>query len=253
MKQLIAKRYLPLLAVLCIVLSVAFAPVGLVAAKTSGEIQHIYDEAGLLSTSELANLEELCIEYSKKDDFDIIILTHNDSSAVDGEIYIENFIDKHQYLDSVVLLVDMAKRDVVLESYGEIQDEITTSRGDSIIDQITPPLHNGEYSVAFKKFILSSDNYMNYVPLYFNPLIQLVVALVIGGIVVGVMAYNSGGKMTAGGATYMNPNDSGLIGRRDDYIRTMVTRVRKPQNNGGSGGGGVSAGGLSHTTSRGKF
>lgn len=90
---------------------------------------------------------------------------------------------------------------------------------------------------------------------------QLLISLVVGGVVVGIMAYNAGGKMTVGSNTYMDNSNSGLIGRRDTYIRTHVTRIRKPQNNppnnGGfnSGGfhGGTSSGGHSHSSSSGKF
>lgn len=253
MRQSLIKRTFITFAAFFVLLSFVSVYSVTALAKTSGNIQHIYDKAGLLSDSELSSLENMCAEYSEKDDLDIIILTHDDPDAVDAEVYIENFIDKMQYLDSMVLLVDLHNRDVCLESYGNIQSYITGSRGDTIREQITPYLSDGEYAKAFQKFIKGTDKYMNYVPLYLNPLIQLAAALVIGAITVAVMAYNAGGKMTVSGNNYLDSTNSGLIGRRDDYIRTLVTRVRKPQNNGNGGGGGISAGGLSHTTSRGKF
>jgi uncharacterized protein len=94
-----------------------------------------------------------------------------------------------------------------------------------------------------------------------NVWFQILAAIIIGIIAVVIMAYNSGGRMTAGGNTYMDSNNSGLIGRRDDYIRTQVTRVRRPQNNNNGGGGfnaggfrgGTSGGGRSHSSSGGKF
>ncbi len=93
-----------------------------------------------------------------------------------------------------------------------------------------------------------------------NVFVQMIIALAIGGITVGIMAYHSSGRMTAGAGNYIDSGRSGLIGRRDDYIRTTVTRVRKPQppqnnNTGGRGGfnsggfrGGVSSGGRSHSS-----
>ncbi len=88
-------------------------------------------------------------------------------------------------------------------------------------------------------------------PLY-NTVVQLVIALIIGGVSVGVMAANSGGRMTAQGRTYLDEGRSGLTDHRDDYLRTTTTRVKKPtndDNSGGrsSGGGGVSSGGHSHS------
>ena len=52
--------------------------------------------------------------------------------------------------------------------------------------------------------------------------------------------------MTAGSRDYLDRSKSGLIGRRDQYIRSTVTRVRKPtQNHTSSGSRGGSRGGFS--------
>jgi uncharacterized protein len=274
-----------------LILSLLLLPVrNAEASETSVTFPHINDNAGLLSTNDLADLEEMCINYGVDAGIDIFILTHNDSSAVDGEVYIEDFYDNNlygSYTDSVILLVDMYNRDVVLEAYGNAEDHIPSSRGDVIIDEITPYLTDAEYTTAFELFIKDSASYMsqkaipnnsgNYTTqdeygnyansntyssssepsILTNIWLQLGVALAIGAITVGIMAYNAGGRMTAGGNTYIDQSHSGLIGRRDDYIRTTVTRVRKPQNNnnnsGGGFSGGFSAGGHSHSTSRGKF
>lgn len=73
---------------------------------------------------------------------------------------------------------------------------------------------------------------------------QLFISLIIGGVVVGIMAYNSSGRMTAGSNDYLDRSKPGLIGRRDHYIRSTVTKVRKPTQNTSSGGGGRSRGGF---------
>jgi uncharacterized protein len=252
--------------------------------------QHIFDEAGLLSTSELNDLEEMCTQYGKEAGINIIILTHNNSKAKNAVNYIEDFYDKMELGDAVILLVDMHNRDVVIEGYGTAETYINSKRGDAIISDISPYLTDGEYVQAFKDYITSSAAYMkddsllnydhdysydsngNYTGSGYtttedsvgnvlsNVFFQLIASLIIGGIVVGIMVYQSGGKMTVGSNTYMDGNHSGLIGRRDDYVRTVVTRVRKPQDNNRSGGfnaggfsGGISGGGHSHSTSSGKF
>jgi len=65
------------------------------------------------------------------------------------------------------------------------------------------------------------------------------------------MAYGSGGRVTVNNRTYLDNQHSNLINRRDDYIRTVTTRARKPSNNNGdgrsSGGGGISLDGYSHS------
>lgn len=275
------------------------------AAATQEEIQHVYDKAELLSTTEIEALEEMCIEYGEQAGIEIMILTHNDPDAIYAEDYIEDFEDQLPIADRVYILVDMYNRDVFIEGYGLAETYIHSKRGDAIRNEITPLLTGGEYYSAFEIYIerssayMSDDSELNYdhdysagkpqssnpnAPNYdatwptdynsyssndsvtkilSNVFVQLIAAIIIGAVTVAIMAYHSGGRMTAGGNTYIDPNHSGLIGRRDNYIRTTVTRVRRPENNNnnhGSGGfnaggfrGGVSSGGRSHSSSGGKF
>jgi uncharacterized protein len=243
-------KYLILIAFCFIVPGFLFAA-KITAAETE-QIQHIYDNAGLLSTSEADYLDEMCTEYGNDAGIDIIILTHNDSNAVYAERYIENFYDNMLYGDSVILLVDMYNREVFIEGYGTAESKINSSRIDDILDKITPHISDEEYKTAFEKYIKLSAKYMNLKPIYLRAWFQFIIAIAVGAITVAIMAYNSGGKMTVGSNTYMDPNHSGLIGRRDDYIRTQVTRVRKPTQNSG-GGGGISPGGHSHSSGGRKF
>jgi uncharacterized protein len=269
-------------------MSLCYAGVAYASVATD-EDKRIYDDAGLLTSSEYQELEELSLQYGEEAGIGIYILTHDDPDAVDAEVYIEDFYDDGNYGDSVFLLIDLYNRDVVIEGYGTAETYIHSKRGDAIREEITPYLSDGDYRTAFQIYIEESAAYMkddselNYDHDYSydsegnrvtgnssadpakniltNVWFQLLVSLAIGGIVVGAMAYNSGGRMTAGGNTYMDPGHSGLIGRRDLYLRTTVTRVRRPQNNNtGRGGfnaggfrGGISSGGSSHSTSRGKF
>lgn len=272
--------------------------------------QHIYDEAELLSTKEYSKLEELCKNYSDESGVTLMILTHNNKKAPDGEIYIETFVDELANKDVVVLLVDMYNRDVLIHGYGIAEIYIHSKRGDAILEEIIPFLKDDNYAKAFELFLeqsvayLKDDSELNYDNNYIynnpngtrnpgstttndyvsypgyqgydvgysyqnnktkdilkNPFVQLIISLLTGGIVVGIMAYRSGGTMTAGAHNYMDQKNSRLLGRRDDYLHTRVTKVRKPTQNNNSGGGfnaggfkgGISSGGRSHSSSRGKF
>lgn len=290
-----------LLAVLMI-LSVFFAKTAEVRATAEQSNQHIYDNAGLLSTTEVSDLEQLCIDYGSDAGIEIMILTHDDPDALYAEDYIEDFEDTLPVADRVYLLIDMQNRVVFMEGYGLCETYIHSKRIDVIIDEITPDLSEGNYFDACATYIkrsaayMSDDSELNYdsnytanTPQSSNPnapnydetlpsdyyssstgknflanvWIQLLAAVIIGAVTVAIMAYHSGGKMTTGSSTYMDQNHSGLIGRRDDYVRTQITRVRKPQNNNnnhGGGGfnaggfrGGVSMGGRSHSSGGGKF
>ena len=304
MKYLLLRRSFPLLVLLLVIsIAVSTTVVHAFASETEEDNQHIYDNAGLLSTTEIQNLEQKCVDYGTEAGVEIIILTHNDPDAVYAEDYIEDFEDQLPAGDRVYLLIDMANRDVFIEGYGKAETYIHSKRISVIIDDITPDLSDGNYYEACSLYIEEAAGYMQddsvlnndhdysagtpqsespNAPYYdetwpsdyhstdttaksilTNIWFQLAASVVIGIITVSVMAYRTGARMTAGAGTYMNQSHSGLIGRRDDYIRTQVTRVRKPQNdnnnkpgggfNAGGFRGGVSAGGRSHSSGGGKF
>lgn len=305
MKPYLLFKSLPLLALLLLMAGIiTLTTVHAYAAETEDAAinQHVYDKADLLSTTEIENLEQLCIDYGNEAGIDIMILTHNDKNGGYAEDYIEDFEDKLPVGNRVYLLIDMNERVVFMEGYGSAETYIHSKRINAIIEEITPDLSNGNYYDACTTYIkrsaayMSDDSELNYdhdytagtpqssnpnapnydetwpsdrnsgtsdfIKLISNVWVQLITSIVIGIIAVSIMAYRSGGTMTAGSANYIEQNNSGLIGRRDDYVRTQVTRVRKPQNNNsnGSGGfnaggfrGGVSGGGRSHSSGGGKF
>ena len=293
--------------VAAIAASIILLPAKAYATEAEAPRPHVYDEAGLFSDYERADLEEQCITYGEDVGLEIMILTHNDPNAIYAEDYIEDFEDKLPVGDRVYLLIDLYNRDVFIEGYGKAETYIHSKRIDKILDEIVPDLSDGNYYAACLTYIKRSAEYMkddselnydhNYnippqssrpnKPYYdetwpsdkytqgtthtvlmilSNVWVQLLISLIIGATVVGIMAYNSGGKMTAGSSNYLDHSRSGLIGRRDDYIRTTVTKVRRPKNDsktssshsrGGfnSSGfrGGVSSGGRSHSSGGRKF
>ena len=65
------------------------------------------------------------------------------------------------------------------------------------------------------------------------------------------MAYNSGGRVTVSEGTYRDFSSSRVVDRRDNYLRTSVTKTRKPSSDNNSSGGGFSGGGSSGGTTSG--
>lgn len=118
---------------------------------------------------------------------------------------------------------------------------------------------DNEYSYDEYDYDKYYDNEAKGENILLNVWFQLFISLLIGGVVVGLLAYNSSGRMTAGSRDYLDRSNSGLVGRRDHYIRSTVTRVRKPTQNNSSGSsrggfnaggfrGGSSSGGRSHSS-----
>jgi uncharacterized protein len=194
-----------------------------------------------------------------------------------------------EFGDAVLLLINMdpADRGVEIQGYGMAEYYVNNDRIEYMLDDITELLKSGDYYEAMEEYAKQAAYYMNQEKgvkvepatgdqntgngygessydgpsdyygekednIFYNTLVQLGIALAIGGISVGVMAANSGGRITVHNRTYLNEGTSGVVDSRDDYIRTTTTKVRKPQNNnngGGrsSGGGGISSGGNSHS------
>ena len=231
--------------------------------------QNVYDFASLLTDEEVAQLEDLANTYGAKRETSFVILTIADPAGKDIVDYTEDFYDEKAlgydkpHGNTAILTIDMKNRDVYLAGFYKAEQYLDDSRLDLIREKITPDLTDGNYYKAFQSFMETSSKYMGIRPgvnpdnPLFNLWIQLLISIGIAGIVVGLMVYSSGGKVTVNDRTYMDVSNSKVLDRRDAYVRKTVTRQRKPSNNnnngGGGGGGGVSRGGHSHSGSRGSF
>lgn len=278
-KSIHTSRYLILL-ILMLILVHSFANKA-TASEINAEDKRIYDEAGILSSYEIEELETTSHDYGDTAGIEIFVLTHNNKNATYPEKYIEDFEDQLPVADRVYFLYDVYRGEIFMESYGLAETYIHSKRIDIMFDNVVDYIKSGYYYDAFKTYITMSADYMaddselNYDYDYqghyrkedlknnilLNFWFQLFVALAIGGIVVGSLAYHSSGRMTAGSSDYLDRSRGGLIGRRDQYLRSSVVRWRKPQQNtssssGGSRGGfnsggfrgGTSSGGRSHSS-----
>lgn len=250
-------------------------------AYANTESNRVYDLAGLLSEEEIKDLQALSIESEEETGVEFFILTHNDSNSTYPEKYIEDFEDQLYVADRVYFLYDVYRGEIFMESYGLPEKYIHSKRIYKIFDSVEDYIRNEAFYDAFATYINQSVSYMkdssdlnhdlNYDKrgkgfdsdneydydsyykedqskienIFFNIWFQLVASLIIGGITVSALAYNSGGNMSVGGRDYLDRSRKGLIGRRDQFIRSTVTRVRKPsQNTSGGSRGGYNAGGF---------
>lgn len=267
------------------------------ASQVVAEPEYIVDAADLLTSSEEEELISECKAFFEAYGAAPIILTHNDDTANGSIAYIEDYYDNHVYSlieDATILLVDMANREITIESYGSCETYLHSKRTDIILDTIYDDLAGQKYYKAFETFLelstkyIQDDSELNYdyeyvydskgvytganydyydyetdsfvstsdeeKSIFTNPFFQIIVSFAIGGIAVACMASSSGGKVTTNSRTYLDHGNSKLVGKRDIYLRTSVTRIKKPTNNTSSGGGrsgGFSSGGFNSSGFRG--
>lgn len=219
--------------------------------------QHIYDNAGLLSESEKRELEALASKHSLEHDADFLFLTTESMGGQPIETYMGDFFDEwateHGQEDAVLFTIDMGSREVYLAGFGTAETTLDAERIDMVLDRTVPYLTAGAYGAAFRETVETSSRYMEYRPgvnpenLFFKTWFQLAVALLVGGVIVGSMVYNAGGRVTTSSRTYFDENNSRVKNERDRFRNKTVSRRKIPKNNnsGGGFGGGSTGGGRS--------
>lgn len=198
-----------------------------------------------------------------------------------------------------LMLINMEDRVVTIQGYGDCEFWLSNDRIEYILDWVYEGLVDGDYFAAAESFGEQTAYYMNqdkgvsteyepgqdYGEAYGGPsdyygeslkeqytlgeylgmalsegfLGSAVLGVVGSSIACLIIAVNRKPKNTVQASTYMDNQNSGLAAKRDDYLRTTVTKVRKPKESSGSsggssrsggrssGGGGRSSGGRSHS------
>nr|WP_240464219.1 TPM domain-containing protein [Paenibacillus apiarius] len=228
----------------------------------------IFDSVGLLNIEEYNELNALANQYGAERETDIIIFTINSPAAYDVKRMTQDFYDEYApgydkpHGNAVILMVDMTHREVYLAGFYKAKTYLDDERLDKIRDKITPDLTNGDYKLAFQKYIQTAHKYMGFRPgvnpdnIFFNIWVQLGISLSIGGIIVTLMVRSAGGRITVNAQTYEDASTSGLLDCEDTYLHTSTTSRKiesSSSSSGSSGGGGTTSGGHSHSGSRGSF
>lgn len=94
----------------------------------------------------------------------------------------------------------------------------------------------GSYEGFYETYVREPEHNLFY--RLKSPRLCLMIAVLIGGVSVAVMAIRNKSKMTANGHTYMDMNQSKMHLRTDAFIRTTTQKIRINSDSGSSGGGG---------------
>lgn len=185
--------------------------------------------------------------------------------------------------NAAMMLINMEDRIVTIQGYGDCEFWLNNDRNEYILDYVYEELTRRDYYAAAESFAEQTAYYMSqdkgvsteYEPgqdygetyggesdYYSEPLDErytaweylgikmggaffgtLLLALVGSTVACLIIGLNRKTKVTVYAATYMDQQNSGLTARRDDYLRTTLTKVRRPKESSGSSGGGRSSGG----------
>lgn len=209
------------------------------------------------------------------------------------EDYVDEHCDNGIFSEDVAILYfDSNYRWLNLQGYGNSELLLNNKRIEVILDNLSTYFRDNDYYHAFLNFGKEAKKYATMEPGSDNGIVsdggthspdydysnqttpggdyeaespasdilyhtgfQLIIAAFIGIISVAIMAARSGGSVTTNNHTYLDEGNSGIVAHRDDYIRTSVTKVKRPEpsttqgssNKSFHSGGGVSSGGRSHS------
>lgn len=261
MKTDLFRRFYVLLPVI-LILMFFIKPIIIYAAGT-----HVYDDGGFFTEDEIEFLERELSNYEINIGADIIIITANNLKYNQEAGYLDDYSDKLYFNDlissnSIIMLYgedrsagEGGQRYCYIHGYGSTEKYMSEKRINKIIDGLVPLFKSKEYEKAGIYFAEKAAAYMNLHPakdLIFTKFwFQIIISAVIGAIAVGCMAASSGGKVTTNNTTYFDSSHSGITARRDQYIRTSVTKRKIPQQSSGSGG--RSGGGRSRSSGGRRF
>jgi len=238
----------------------------------------VYDDAGILTSSEESKLQQLSVDTAKASQIDIIIVTTKDNQGKSAMNYAEDFFMAHDFGyneikgDAVLFLIDMDGRETWVATSGSGIKYISDKRIDNIITATTTYLKKSDYNGACQTFVNKIGTYMKSLPsssdtggngnttytydnktlsekLMDHILIKILIAVVGGAVVVIIMMFNAKAKMTVGCQTYVKDHNFDVRDTRDIFINTTVVthKIQTNSGNGGSGGGSSHSGSGGHS------
>ena len=237
----------------------------------------VYDEADLFSTEDEAYLMKKALALVDTYDMDVVILTIQNADGKTTRAYADDFFDDNGFgigpqFDGLLFLIDMDNREFYISTTGLAIRYFTDSRINTILDEVFSYVSEGLYAEGADFFLdeteailkagIPQDQYnydtetgekdyyndyrdedltlsQRFMHSFYNSGVYLLIAAVISGITVAIMAGGNKGKKTVNASTYLDSQSFHLDDNRDIYIRTSVTKTHIPKNPPpGSGSGG---------------
>lgn len=263
-------------------------------AGAATEDARVYDKAGMLTSDEVSQLESYISELRSETGYDFVFLTDTDvaynsdyNEANRADIaHADDFYDYGGFGDSsngnsgIIFYLDMANRNPVIETTGEMIDIINDARLSDLFDTVYSYLGNEDYyGAAYSMFaqtkqyidegvvngqyrydagsdgVDQSDNYNGIIqPTYLRELTGTDILVALGvGLAVALIYYGTvTSRYSFKGRAYhydLGVNtECELTAASDDFIRETVTRTRRANSSGSGSGSGTHTGssGTSH-------
>ena len=212
----------------------------------------VYDNAKILSDKEENELENLIKEYTNTKDYDLVILTEVSNSYSEYEnrtFYEEGYNSGNFDKDVIMLYIHMGIREVVIESFGSLEDKVKRDELDKINDAINDDMRDAEYFNACVDFLSDANKAINitFIGKIFSVILDNFLGASIAGLIIAVLICTgltkqlNSAKPEKSAGNYLNSLNLKLS--EDKFLYSNTTKVRIQTSKSSSSGGGSSSGG----------
>lgn len=259
---------------------------------TDPDAPWVVDNAGLLTSEEVADLTQKIQELRGGLELEIVIVTTYGTGEKNVQEYADDFYDTNGYgygeTDSgILLLLDMEDREWYMSTCGEAIYIFTDYGLEQLGGEILPWLSSGYYYAAFDAWLDALPYYVDaywsnspidgYVqpdeyespygeeivyyeePLFDNPFLPSAVTGLVAALVTILIMRSrmNTARLQSGAVDYLKDGSFHLRRRSDTYLYSRVSRTARPKNNTSHHGGGSSvhrsSGGVRHGGRGGRF
>ena len=237
------------------------------------DMDKVYDFADLLTEDEEKDLYQKVINYIDTTNYDLALVTTYDNPKNNAQEYADDFFDynyfgKNETYDGVVILIDMATRELYVSTSGYAIKMYDDVKINNILDSGYYYITEERYYDTFNNMIASLTNnyneefpesnhdliidefgnahYIKYIPYHLVIILASVITLIVGL----VLYFMSRLKIKqADTISYLKSHE--LNDKQDNFINTVVTHTIRSSSS--SSGSSRSGGGSSfHTSSSGR-
>ncbi len=133
------------------------APISISAAS----VGEVYDDAGLLTETQIEELNAQIATLKEKTGWDIFAVTTSNAQGKSAMAYADDFYDALTAEDSngILVLIDMDNREIYLSTCGKAIRYLTDSRIDSILDDGFDYVSGGDYAGCLSVMLRGVEHY----------------------------------------------------------------------------------------------
>lgn len=233
----------------------------------------LVDDANLLTDAEESELLVKLDEISKRQEFDVVLVTVNSLNGKTPEAFADDYFDYNNYgqgknHDGILLLISMEDNDWYISTSGYGIYAVTDAGLQYISQQFLNKLSAGEYATAFGIYADLTDEFLTQAKtdkpydvdnLPKEPLssiwifVSALMGLVVAWLVTAILKNQLKSVQAKSGAVdYMKKDSFKLTKSQDLFLYRNVIKQARPKPSSSSSGFGSSGGSSTHTSSSGR-